>query len=812
MQRQEINLMPNFCGTGVAHCFGWIFVLIDATIHSRSYWYSSMAEDKSSSAAGEFISRIYHTLLTHCPQAPDQVTLQVLNRFCVRLVFCLYAGDAGLFAENQFLNYLRRADSPEEKRMLLSELFRVLDLPKEQRDTSDATLLALPHIHGGLFSGVNESSVPPLNRDLFTLIENEVAAGFNWCSISPSVFGGLFESTLTAGTRRSGGMHYTSVDNIHKVIDPLFLDDLKDELTGISADNRVPGTVRIKRLRKFCKKLASLTFLDPACGSGNFLTETYISLCRLENEALRHIAADPCTPCNEILRVQVTYRQFHGIEINDFAAAVAGASLQIAAAEMRQETREFSTCEFRHFSPPEGNIRVGNALALDWLDTLPDHRVDFIIGNPPFSGARIMSKEQKDDLTRVFAGAQSAGNLDYVTCWFLRAAQLMQANPSTRTAFVATSSIVQGQSVALLWRPLMEFYGMFIEFAYRSFKWTGVAAGQAEVHCVIIGMTARKPSKCTIYDERGKSHPAVRINGYLSDTPCVFIEKRTHPLCDVPEMVFGNSPIDGGYFLFTPKEKDEFLAKEPNAAKYFRYYVGGKELIRGRVRYCLWLADASPREIANMPCVAERVRCVREYRIKSNRKKTRENAERAWLFSEIRQPDKAYLAIPSVSSEKRMCLPMAFFEKDVITCAGTLVIPGATLYHFGVLTSAMHTAWIRAVAGYLGYSISYSASIVYNNFPWPIPSISQRSQIESAAQAILSTREQYPNSTLATLYDPHRMPSDLQRAHRNLDSAVDAAYGRSFPDAHSRVIHLSTLYRCRTTDPPYSCYAINDGD
>ncbi len=774
---------------------------------SRSETAHVEGEKSASLHAGESINRIYNALLDRYPQPITGSALQQLTRLCVRLVFCLYAEAAGLFAKGLFLNYLRSSSQPGDKRMRLLTLFRALNVPPAQRDPSDPALLTFPHVYGGLFDGIRDDSIPPFDPALCSLIEDEAAADFNRATISTTILGGLFESTINPNTRRAGGMHYTSAENIHKVIDPLFLDALRAELAAVLSSTPQSGAVRARKLKDFLKKLASLTFLDPACGSGNFLTETFISLRRLENEALRHLASGR----GELaLGAGVSINQFHGIEINDFAAAIAKTTLWIASVQMWRETREFTTEELSDFPPSEchANIRVADALAVDWLENVPGRHIDYIISNPPFVGARLMGKEQKAGLLRVCRGISGAGDLDYVSGWFLRAAQLMQADPTTRAALVATNSVVQGQSVTLLWRPLMEQCGVFIDFAHRTFKWTNATSDQAAVHCVIVGMTAQKPDKCTIFDEQGRTHSVTQINAYLTDAPRVFLEKRTHPLCVAPKMVYGNIPLDGGYLLFTPEERDDFLTIEPSAAKYFKRFMGAEELIQGRVRYCLWLVDACPQEMADMPKVSERVRRVREFRLKSPRKETREDAERAWLFSEIRQPNIPYLAIPMVSSEKREYLPMAFCGKEIISSAAIHTIPGASLYHFGVLSSAMHAAWLRTVAGRLEMRYRYSAGVVYNNFPWPSPTVVQRMQIESCARGVLVTREQFPDKSLAALYDPLLMPPELRRAHEELDTAVDAAYGHTLTDDAARVSLLFTLYQNLVLPAPSETHSI----
>ncbi len=749
-------------------------------------------EKQLSIQAGELISRIYNALLARCPEPLSDGVLQQLNRFCVRLVFCLYADDAGLFAKGQFLDYLHRSSDPDGKSALVLKLFRALNLPPAQRDPFDTALRAFPHVNGGLFAGVEKDYMPLFDAELCSLIEDEAAAGFNWADISPTIFGGLFESTINPKTRRMGGMHYTSVENIHKVIDPLFLDDLKAELAAILAKKEKSGTARARKLKAYCAKLASLTFLDPACGSGNFLTETFISLRRLENEALQNLADGQGSLD---LGALVSINQFYGIEINDFAVAVAKTALWIAAAQMWKKTQEFTTKELPDFLPLESydNIREANALAVDWTENVPGHHIDYIISNPPFVGYSHKTPEQRNDMQRTLGHLRAWGKIDYVGAWFHKAAQLMQTDPATRAAFVATNSIVQGEQASSLWKPLMTDLGAHILFAYRSFKWMNEAENTAAVHCVVVAISAQKPAHCTIFDETGTPHRAAQINNYLLDAPSVFVENRTRPLCDVPVMTTGNRPADGGHLIIEAADYEDFIAKEPRAEQYIKRFMGAEEFIQGAARYCLWLVDVPPDVLRAMPRVMARIAACKADRLASPDLGRRKLADTPALFRETNNPD-SFIVVPRVTSENRAYIPMTFCDASVIASDATLTIPDATLYHFGVLTSAMHMAWMRTVAGRLKSDYRYSAGVVYNNFPWPSPTGTQREKIESAAQAVLDTRAKYPNSTLADLYDPLLMPPDLRRAHRALDATVDAAYGRKFADEAARVAHLFALY------------------
>ena len=754
-------------------------------------------EKEMSMQAGVLISRIYNALLENAESGKDAATLQSMNKFCVRLVFCLYAEDAGLFRKNQFWEYLEdAADNPRDMRSRILQLFRALNMEPERRDRYDKELLAFPYVDGGLFDdgGQEILDVPMLDENLCGLIKD--AAHFDWREISPTIFGGLFESTLNPETRRIGGMHYTSVENIHKVIDPLFLDALREELRSIAEAKRGSEKARAKKLEDYRDKLASLIFLDPACGSGNFLTETFISLRRLENDALRYLANGQGSFGGELSRVKVTMQQFYGIEINDFAVSVAKAALWIADAQMWQETQEFSTQELPDFLPLKGydNIRENDALLLDWTENTPAKHVDYIISNPPFVGARYMSKEQKEGLLNVCKGIHGAGDLDYVSAWFVKAAETMQQDPATRTTFVATNSITQGQSVALLWRHILQERGMKINFAYRTFKWMNETKDTAAVHCVIVGFSGQK-TPCRLFDEQGEEHRVSHLNGYLMEAQDAFITKRTKPLCNVPEMGIGNKPIDGGHYLFTPEEKEAFLAQEPGAAPYFHPWMGAEELINGKKRFCLWLGDVAPNILRTLPHCVERVEKVRAYRAASKSAPTRKIADTPRRFHVENMPKGTYIAIPETSSESRHYIPMAFLDENTICSNALHLIPNASLYHFGVLTSALHMAWMRTVAGRLEMRYRYSGGVVYNNFPWPSPTARQRERIEACAQAVLDARAKYPESTLADLYDPNTMPDDLRKAHRDLDSAVDAAYGRKFNDDSDRVTHLFTLYQ-----------------
>lgn len=751
-------------------------------------------ERKVSIQAGELVSLIYNALLKKCPAPEDERMLQNLNKFCVRLVFCLYAEDAGLFRREQFWKYVKRAQSPGEMRQRMLRLFVALNRRVEERDPFDEELLAFPYVNGGLFAD-EELTIPMLDEELCALITDNASAGFDWRFISPTIFGGLFESTLNPDTRRHGGMHYTSVENIHKVIDPLFMDALHAEFETIRGSDKGAKT-RKQQLLDLQDKIAGLTFLDPACGSGNFLTETFISLRRLENEILEEITRLESDQKQEkMLLVKVDIRQFHGIEINDFAVSVAKAALWIADAQMWEATREIlhnpsAFLPLKHYD----GIREGNALRMDWLEGIPGRHVDYIIGNPPFVGHQWRTHEQAADMDLVFKGHDKYGKLDYVCAWFRKAADYMQG-ASIRTAFVATNSISQGESVACMWKPLFE-QGFSIDFAYRTFKWTNEAKNTAAVHCVIVGFRCGEEAlRKMLVDEQGEARSVPHINGYLVDAPDVFILNRSKALTPgMPKMSKGSQPTDGGNLILSTEEREEIVVQYPHAADYIRPYIGASELISGKQRWCLWLVGVAPSMYRSIPPIVERIRQVALFRQSSPTASVRRDAETPALFTQIRQPLSNYIALPEVSSERRGIIPMAFLTPGTV-CSNLLqLIPDATLYHFGVLVSRMHMSWTNAVCGRLKSDYRYTPA-VYNNYPWPTPTEEQKAQIEASAQGVLDARTLYPDCSLADLYDPLTMPAELRKAHRALDAAVERAYGRKFKDDAERVGLLFELYK-----------------
>ena len=823
-------------------------------------------EEQISLKAGELVGKLYDAILKQYKNPESAETLKSLNILCVRLVFLLYAEDAGIFPEKDMFGRYLAKFQPDEVRKNLIELFSVLNTKPENRDPYlNDDLAAFPYVNGGLFAE-REIEIPRFNAEIVDILVNKASAGFDWSEISPTIFGAVFESTINPETRRKGGMHYTSIANIHKVIDPLFLDDLKKEfyeicgastklsnrqlrslskveVNGISAKQR-------SNLEEFRNKIASLKFLDPACGSGNFLTETYISLRRLENEILKIIHGSQQLLGSNFSPIKVKISQFYGIEINDFAVTVAKTALWIAESQMMKETEEIveENLDFLPLST-SATIVEGNALHIDWstleeeksekfvyADKLNVYKVgekswengvhepeipygahfqelnvatkeitekkfpeknssksviyDYIIGNPPFVGYTFQTETQKKDLKML--DKDIAKNIDYVAGWYFKAAKLIQ-NTTTKVAFVSTNSITQGEQVAIVWKPLFEKYGVNIDFAWQTFKWaneTSDKKNMAAVHCVIIGFSTAESSKPKIiFVNEDEKIEAKNINGYLLGAKNIFIEKRMRPLCDSPQICLGSSPLDGGNLILSEEEKEKYLKKEPQGEKFLRSFMMGKDFIDRKPRWCFWLMDANPTELRKCHEIMRRIENVRKFRLMSNRSSTLRSAEMPTLFGAPFIAESDYVAIPKVSSENRRYIPMDYLSKEIVPGDKLFVMQHATLYHFGVLTSSVHMAWMRAVCGRLEMRYSYSNTIVYNNFPWPfagmhaarVQKTTQSSRlhadIETTAQAILDIRAKYPDSSLADLYDERTMPPDLRKAHKENDKAVMAAYG-----------------------------------
>ena len=750
--------------------------------------------------AGNLVGIIYDKLLEQYG-ADDPETLRSLNILCVRLVFCLYAEDAGLFnSRTAFHDYLNAYPSQKLRRALV-DLFAVLDTPLAERDKYlEDDLAAFPYVNGGLFSD-KTIEIPQFTDELKQLILEDASADFDWSEISPTIFGAVFESTLNPETRRSGGMHYTSIENIHKVIDPLFLDDLKDEFGKIQEMKQ--AAPRKQALAAFQDKLASLTFFDPACGSGNFLTETFLSLRRLENKVIQAMYGGENILTFDIL-IKVNISQFYGIEINDFACTVAKTALWIAESQTLKETSAIAGRAI-DFLPLKTNayIHEGNALRIDWSEVIAPERLNYIMGNPPFVGYSLQSKEQKEDLATIMKGFGS--NIDYVAAWYLKSAQMMMVNPSIRAALVSTNSITQGEQVAAIWKPLFEQYGIHFDFAYRTFRWDSEADIKAHVHCVIIGFskitstTSSVSCAKRIYLSDAQTIPAANINGYLMDAPDVFIENRKKPLCNVPEMIKGSSPVDGGNLIVEAKDYEDFIHRDPNSKQFIKRMAGAEDFINNKLRYCLWLENASPADLRRCPLIMERIANVREMRLNSSKEATRKFADYPTRFMECRQPQTDYLIFPRHSSEKRRYIPIGYVSADIICNDSANVVPSASLFHFGVLTSNVHNAWMRVVCGRLEMRYRYSNTIVYNNFPWCQPTEEQKARIEQTAQAILDARAKYPDCSLADLYDEVTMPPELRKAHQENDRAVMAAYGFSTKMTESEcVAELFKMYQALT--------------
>lgn len=719
--------------------------------------------------AGELIGKIYDAILKQYKDPSSEETLKSLNVLCVRLVFCMYAEDAGIFGErNMFLDYLREFDA-RKMRGALIDLFKVLDTEEDQRDPYlDEELAAFPYVNGGLFA--DESlEIPQFTDEIRELLLDKASSDFDWSLISPTIFGALFESTLNPETRRSGGMHYTSIENIHKVIDPLFLNELTAELETIKQ-------IKVKKnkkeaLLKYQEKLADLRFLDPACGSGNFLTETYLSLRHLENEMLREYFGEAIILGDLENPIKVSIKQFYGIEINDFAVTVAKTALWIAESQMMKETEDVIHMRL-DFLPLKSyvNIVEGNALRIDWESVVPKAELNYIMGNPPFHGFTFMTAQQKSDMQLLFPGIK---NIDFVCGWYKKASLYIE-NTMIEVAFVSTNSIVQGETVARFWGTM---HGDIINFAHKHFSWDSEASSKAHVHCVIIGFAKFNRAEKIIFDD-ARIEKAKNINYYLLDGESILINSRNKPICDIPKMIYGNKPADGGHLIIEEEDYDEFIKRDPLSKKYIYPLLGASEYIKGTKRYCLWLVGVAPSEIKKCPMILERVKKCQEVRSNSIAAGIRKFADTPMLFAQRTQPtEKDFIIVPRVSSEARRYVPMGFIKAGTIVTDRVQIIPEASLYDFGVIISNVHMAWMRVTCMRLEMRYSYSKDIVYNNFPWCNPTEAQRTKIEKTAQGILDARALYPDSSLADLYDEATMPIELRKAHRANDRAVMEAYG-----------------------------------
>ena len=738
------------------------FLVDDTNVHLKQ-------ELQVSIQAGEIVGVLYDKILAQYKDPNNPESQKALNKLCVRLVFCLYAEDAGIFGtKDMFHDYMEQFPASMFREQLI-KLFRILDQKPEDRDPyEDEKLLAFPYVNGGMFAG--DIEIPRINEEIRSLILQRASDNFDWSQISPTIFGAVFESTLNPETRRAGGMHYTSIENIHKVIDPLFLDELKQELTEIKAE-KVAKTKKDKAYA-FQNKLASLKFFDPACGSGNFLTESYTSLRRLENDALRIIYGSDRVIGEMADPIKVSINQFYGIEINDFACSVAQTALWIAESQMMAATDEIVGFNLDPLPlKTYNNIHEGNALRMDWNEVVPACELNYIMGNPPFHGFTFMEDSQKEDMQSLFPGVK---NLDYVCGWYKKASDMM-VDTRIETCFVSTNSIVQGETVSRFWDFLPND---IINFAYRTFVWDSEASAKAHVHCVIIGFAKLPRQKKVIYDDVSRIE-CKNINRYLMDGDDILVRSRNKPLCKVPAMIYGNKPADGGHLIIEDSDFEEFIRKDPGSISYIKPLLGAAEYINNKKRWCLWLDGVSPSEIKKCPMVYERVRLCKESREQSIAEGIRKFALTPSLFAQRTQPvDKDFIIIPRVSSQTRKYIPMGFIKSGTIVTDRVQIIPDANVFDFGIIISSVHMAWMRVTCMRLKSDYSYSKDVVYNNFPWPVnPDKAMVEKISATAQAILDARNLYPTSSLADLYDEVAMPPELRKAHRANDAAVLEAYG-----------------------------------
>lgn len=771
-------------------------------------------EQQLSIEAGAYVSRLYDALAKqyhHIEEKDEraQEEQRSLNVLITRIIFLLYAEDADLLQSHQAFGRYCEGD-PAKLRRKLVDLFETIDTPLEQRDEyMDEDLAAFPYVNGGLFAD-SSIIVPQMTSEILEAI-TDASQDFDWREISGVIFGGVFEGTLNPETRHAGGMHYTSVENIERCLKPLFLDELWDELH--EAEGERTAAKRKQALARLHDKVASITIGDPACGSGNFLTEAYRQLRTIENRIIEDELSEETGNAGQTSLViaqdspvRVSLDQLYGIEINDFAVSVAKTALWITEEQMLRKTQEIYVGYDFDFLPLRSlsNLHEGNALKTDWSEVFPDD-LTYLVGNPPFLGARNQSKEQKAELLEVFDGAKNAGNIDYCGAWYMKAARFTQGK-RTRCALVSTNSICQGEQVANLWKPLHDL-GIHIDFAHNTFRWDNEAADKAHVFCVIVGFSRENCEK-RLYvhdtpDAVEVKKAAKSINAYLSDAPDAFIWNRNKPICDVPKIGIGNKPIDGGFYLFADEEKTDFLNKEPGAESYFHRWIGSREFLHGESRWCLYLGDAAFAELKELPRCRERIEAVREYRLASKSAPTRKLADRPAHFHVENMPKGNSIVVSKVSSERRRYIPMGFVGPETLCSDLVFLIPNASLYHFGVLQSQFHNAWMRTVAGRLKSDYRYSGGIVYNNFVWPEPTVSQREEVERCAQAVLDARDAQEGATLADMYDPKNETffPELMAAHRALDAAVEAAYGVDFGGDEERIVaHLFNLYAKKVGD------------
>lgn len=768
-------------------------------------------EQQISIVAGDLVSKIYKELANifdNYKQLDEDKVKHSINSLCVRLVFCLYAEDAGLFdSKEAFYNYLKNVE-PNQIGLKLKELFQVLNTKIEDRDKKDAfwtaehpLLAQFPYVNGGLFA--DESIfIPPFTEELKRIVLDDASKGFDWSNISPTIFGAVFESTLNPETRRQGGMHYTSIENIHKVIDPLFLDDLKQELEDIKKyKNR--KTIQEKAVQ-FQEKLSNLTFFDPACGSGNFLTETFLSLRRLENEAIRLETggASLLDTGQAGDWIKVSIKQFYGIEINDFAVSVAKTAMWIAEDQMQKETQDLLYAPNWDFLPLKTyvNIHEGNALTMDWNTVLPNYACHYIISNPPFVGAKKMTKTQREELANLVPKQRNVRSIDFVCGWYFKAGEYIK-NTKIECCYVSTNSITQGIQAPILWKEMINHYKLHINFAYRSFRWDSEAKLKAHVFVVIVCFSAVSKKTKYIFNESDQRKTAQNISGYLLDAPNIYATGNSKPICNVSRLTEGNLPADGGNLILNEQEAKTLLEKNPKLKEVIKRYIGARDFLHNNTaRYCLWLKDKNPSIYANNTFILKRLQAVKDFRSQSSAKPTREKANIPYQFFSTPQGKGKYIIIPRVSSQRRAYIPMGIADNAIVGDSLSITKMDS-IYSFGVLESVIHMAWMKTVAGRLKKDYRYSGKVVYNTFPWANPTDEQRKKIEKTAQGILDARAKYPDSSLADLYDPLLMPVALRKAHKANDKAVIEAYNLPIDATESEIVaHLFKMYEQLTKD------------
>lgn len=754
-------------------------------------------EKQVSLSAGELVGQIYDELLDQYKNPDSEHSQKSINQLCVRIVFCLYAEDAGIFGKkNMFHDYLEEFDARHMRKALIN-LFKVLDTKVKDRDPyledDEPKLAQFPYVNGGMFSDEN-IEIPPFTDELRDLLLSKASDEFDWSEISPTIFGAVFESTLNPDTRRQGGMHYTSVENIHKVIDPLFLDELKDELNEIKKVKQ-PAKLK-KKASAFQDKLANLTFFDPACGSGNFLTETYLQLRRLENDAIKLIYPNPSLDVGQAQDIiKVSIQQFYGIEINDFAVSVAKTALWIAESQMLEETKDIFYADW-DFLPLKTytNIHEGNALRMDWNEVIPSYACHYIMGNPPFIGYKLLTDSQKLDLTNLMGKIRA---IDYVSGWYYKALEYIQKT-NVKCALVSTNSITQGSAIQNIWEPLINKFKFQLDFGYRTFIWTSEAKEKAAVHVVIIGFSYEGRLDKYIFDN-GQINKVKSINPYLIGGKLTLIERRGKPISSVPKMTKGAQLIDGGNFILSRSEKSKLDASIDLRNYVYKYLNATKFLNNSKhteATYCLYLKNASSNVIRTNSIIYNKVKLVKAYRENSKAKTTQQLSSTPSQYFQAQVPVSNSIVVPVVSSENRRYIPMDFMPVGVVYTNALFYIDFATIYHFGILESNIHMAWMRTIAGRLKSDYRYSNTLVYNNFPWPTPTDKQKEKIEKTAQAILDARALYPDSSLADLYDPLTMPRELLKAHQDNDRAVMEVYGLPVKGTteSDAVAHLFKMY------------------